>query len=397
MNEKTLEFPAKVYEEGKVKFLAPALPEGWEKATSPSGMPVFFNPHSKLSRDMAVLVVRTYFEKKGIRVCEPLAGCGVRGIRLAVETGLVSKLVLNDINKLAHSLIRENVKMAGLMDMAEVYSMDANALLAAHSTGKLRFDYVDVDPAGSPAPFLENAVRACQSGGLIGVTATDLAPLCGRNIPSCMRKYDAVPYASPYSKETAARILLGFVARTAARVGMSVSPVLTFYKRHYIRTFVKVTYGKTLAKESLKNVGWMFDCESCGSIRWSSYAEPITLCEVCKSIPHVFGPLWLGELASRNFVLRTMEKAYEADMNDACDLLRKILDEVQNIPFYYRVDEIGRKLKSSAPKPVSMVERLRSIGFSASLTHFDGQGFKTDAPRRVVEQVFSELTSLKTQ
>jgi len=231
---------------------------------------------------------------------------------------------------------------------------------------------------------------------LLGVTATDLAPLCGTNPLSCIRKYDAVPYASPYSKETAARILLGFVARTAARIGMSISPILTFYRRHYIRTFVRLNYGKTLAKESLKNVGWMYECKSCGSVQWSSYVEPIKLCEVCSSVPRVFGPLWLGELASKDLVLKALGMAYEADMKEAYSLLRKISEEIQTIPFYYRVDEIGKRLKSRAPKPASIVDELRSIGFNASLTHFDGQGFKTDAPREVVERVFSELTSSKT-
>lgn len=393
LDENALEFPTMVYEEGKVRFLAPALKEGWEKAVSPSGMPVFFNPHSKLSRDMAVLMVGAYFERKGIKVCEPLAGCGVRGIRIAVETGIVSKLVLNDINRFAYSLMKKNVEAAGLAEITEVYNLDANALLAAHSTGKLRFDYVDVDPAGSPAPFLENAIRSCQSGGLLGVTATDLAPLCGTNPLSCVRKYDAIPYTSPYSKETAARILLGFVARTAARVGMSISPVLTFYRRHYIRTFVRLNYGKTLAKESLKNVGWMSECKSCGSVQWSSYLEDFKLCEFCNSIPRFFGPLWLGELTSKDLILKALGMACEADMKEAYNLLRKISEEIQTIPFYYRVDEIGKKLRSRAPKPASIVDRLRSLGFNASLTHFDGQGFKTDAPREIVEEVFSELAT----
>ncbi len=393
MDEKGLEFPTMVYDEGKVRFLAPVLPEGWEKAVSPSGMPVFFNPHSKLSRDMAVLAVRAYFDRKGIRICEPLAGCGVRGIRITVETGTVSKLVLNDINKFAYSLMRKNVEMAGLTDITEVYNLDANAFLAAHSSKRLRFDYVDVDPAGSPAPFLENAIRSCQSGGLLGVTATDLASLCGTDVPSCIRKYDAMPYMSPYSKEMAARILVGFVTRTAARVGMGISPVLTFYRRHYIRTFVRLTYGKTLAKESFKNIGWMFECKSCGNIQWSSYFEPFKLCEVCKSNPRVFGPLWLGELTSKDFALKMLGIVYEADMKDAYNLLRKISDELQTVPFYYRVDEIGKRLKSRVPKPADVVDRLHSLGFNASLTHFDGQGFKTDAPREVIERVFLKLTS----
>jgi tRNA (guanine26-N2/guanine27-N2)-dimethyltransferase len=80
-------------------------------------------------------------------------------------------------------------------------------------------------------------------------------------------------------------------------------------------------------------------------------------------------------------------------MKEAYNLLRKISEEIQTIPFYYRVDEIGKKLRSRAPKPASIVDRLRSLGFNASLTHFDGQGFKTDAPREIVEEVFSELAT----
>ena len=43
------------------------------------------------------------------------------------------------------------------------------------------FDVVDLDPYGTPAMFLDSAVQTCVDGGLMAVTATDMAVLCGNN------------------------------------------------------------------------------------------------------------------------------------------------------------------------------------------------------------------------
>lgn len=389
-----LGFPVKIYEEGKVKFLAPLLPEGWEKSTSPSGIPVFYNPHSKVSRDMNVILLDTYFSERNISVCDSMAGCGVRGIRLAIETEKVGKLVLNDINKLAYMLIKRNVKSTGLESISEVYNYDANALLALHSNRKLRFDYVDVDPAGSPSPFIENALRACRSGGLVGITATDIAPLCGAKPKACLRKYDAIAVQLPLSKEIAARILVGFIARTAFRLGISIFPVLTFYRRHFIRTFVSIRFGKSIAMQSLKNVGLLIFCENCSSIHVVDRDEIECNCRICGSRLKLIGPLWIGWLSLNDFALKCLQKAYELGMDEASKILKLISEEIQDIPFYYTVDDLGRRLKRAVPSPSKIVEKLRSLGYRASLTHFDSKGFKTDAPIDIVKEVFLELSSM---
>jgi tRNA G26 N,N-dimethylase Trm1 len=43
-----------------------------------------------------------------------------------------------------------------------------------------RFDVVDLDPYGSAAPFLDAAVQSTADGGLICITCTDMAVLCGK-------------------------------------------------------------------------------------------------------------------------------------------------------------------------------------------------------------------------
>lgn len=44
------------------------------------------------------------------------------------------------------------------------------------------YDAVDLDPYGSPAHFLDAAVQAVSEGGLLMVTATDMAGACALSV-----------------------------------------------------------------------------------------------------------------------------------------------------------------------------------------------------------------------
>lgn len=50
----------------------------------------------------------------------------------------------------------------------------------SHQSMEDRFDVIDLDPYGSPAIFLDGAVQAIRDGGLLLVTCTDMAVLCGK-------------------------------------------------------------------------------------------------------------------------------------------------------------------------------------------------------------------------
>mmetsp|Transcript_5010 Transcript_5010/g.12093 ORF Transcript_5010/g.12093 Transcript_5010/m.12093 type:complete len:92 (+) Transcript_5010:49-324(+) len=54
----------------------------------------------------------------------------------------------------------------------------SNRSIGKNSKG---FDVIDLDPYGSAAEFLDGAVQAVSDGGLLCVTCTDKAVLCGRN------------------------------------------------------------------------------------------------------------------------------------------------------------------------------------------------------------------------
>lgn len=73
------------------------------------------------------------------------------------------------------------------------------------------YDAVDLDPYGSPTQLLDSAVQAVAEGGLLLVTATDMAVLCGNNGEACWGKYGSYPLHRPYCHEMALRILLAAI------------------------------------------------------------------------------------------------------------------------------------------------------------------------------------------
>ena len=70
-------------EEGEASLSIPELEQGVNLQQAMSRAPVFYNPLMRLNRDSAVLVLAAHEEEigRGITVCEPFCGSGVRGIR----------------------------------------------------------------------------------------------------------------------------------------------------------------------------------------------------------------------------------------------------------------------------------------------------------------------------
>ena len=65
--------------EGKALIKLPFAPKNIT-----SDMPVFYNPNMKINRDLTVLVVRYLYSllKRPLKVADPLAGSGIRSLRL---------------------------------------------------------------------------------------------------------------------------------------------------------------------------------------------------------------------------------------------------------------------------------------------------------------------------
>jgi tRNA (guanine26-N2/guanine27-N2)-dimethyltransferase len=397
-------FPTEIIKEGRVKVLVPQL-RAFVKLPSdyaPSKAPVFYNPVMELNRDLAVLALQAYQRRIGheICVCEPLTGCGLRGIRFAVEVEGVRKTVLNDINAQAYRLASYNVQMNGLAEQVTVKKQEANFILSSHSARRMRFDVVDIDPFGSPVPFLDSAVRALRSEGLLALTATDMASLCGVHPRACMRKYGGKPLRTEYCHELAARLLAGSLTTVAAKHDLGVNIVFTHRGEHYIRVYATVNYGARSADKSMGDMGFFLHCFKCfhrESMKGLLEVEHSPTCSECGSRLRAAGPLWLGRLFDSCFC-GMMEQENQRKRFRFKVKIAKMLSLIKSessAPFtYFVIDRMCDALNLPVPPVKSVVEGLGKDGFQAFLTHFSSKGVRSDVPACRLMDILRQLTSM---
>jgi tRNA (guanine26-N2/guanine27-N2)-dimethyltransferase len=400
-----MDFPTETVQEGKVKILVPKL-RAFAKTPSeyaPSKAPVFYNPVMELNRDIAVLALQAYQRtvNRKIIVCEPLTGCGVRGIRFASEVEGVKKVLINDINEKAFQLARANVQINNLSRRVSVKNEDANRFLSHYGAPRKRFDAIDIDPFGSPVPYLDSALRALRDGGFIALTATDMAPLCGVYPKACIRKYGGKPLRTEYCHELAVRLLAGCLATTAAKYDIGISVIFSHSTNHYIRLYAKIAYGAKKADESIKNMGYVVHCFNC--FHRETLKMPFLMgysgkCSECNSKIDYAGPLWLGKMFDKEFC-ENMEKEAE-HMTLGCrakvlKILALIKGEVDGPPTYYVINKLCDKLEVPVPSVRKVIDTLREGGFQACPTHFNFNGVRTNASAMEIMDVLKGCITME--
>jgi tRNA (guanine26-N2/guanine27-N2)-dimethyltransferase len=405
MKTVSFSFPTEIVAEGIVEVVVPKL-KAFVKEPSdyaPSKAPVFYNPVMELNRDLAVLALQTFqrFTGRKLKVCEPLAGCGIRGIRLAKEVKGVGKVVMNDINDQAYRLAKFNVEKNGLTGEVVVENEDANFLLGRFGAPRRRFDYVDVDPFGSPMPYVDSALRALRRGGLLALTATDLAPLCGVHPKACIRKYGGKPLRTEYCHELAVRLLAGALTRAAAKYDIGIKVLFSHSSQHYVRLYAAVDYGAKKADASLKNMGYIYHCFACfyREVSVGMFSCGKKMCQKCGSKMNIAGPLWTGKIVDKGFVSSMEREAKTIVFRQKRRIYRLLAltkEEAKAPITYFVVDKICDKLGLPVPPMKRVVAELERAGYKVGLTHFTTHGFRTDASAQVVTEVVAEMCQEET-
>ena len=318
-----------------------------------------------LDRDLGVAFVRA-LGRPLADGWEATAATGVRGLRLLREADGFRSFVFTEASPRTFEVLRANI--AG--------EPRATAFLADGSSAPAGapFDYVDVDPYGSPLPFLAAALAATRTGGVLAVTATDMPVLAGAQPSACRRRYGAEPVRGRLGPEGALRILLMVLAREARRGGRSALPLLAYGGGHLVRAHVELREG----------TGTPDPVGTIAPQRWTG--PPLGTAELV-------GPMWLGPVVDREIAPRLAVPGSAERPREAARLLRLLQDDAEPLPpFYYESNTLASRLALAAPPPLAeLLRALQAAGYHATRTHVRPEGIRTDAPRSAVEDVARAL------
>ncbi len=352
----------------------------------PSSVAVFYNPAMRMNRDVAVAAIACFSKNDPeYTYLDALSASGIRGLRIAKEVGL--NTTMSDWEDTSFELIKKNIELNNLTNCNAI-KRNANVVMLDDS-----FDIIDLDPFGSPAPFLDAACRSAKR--LLCITATDTAPLCGAHKKAGIRNYAAVPLKTEYYPEMGVRILMGAVARTLAKHDKAMTPLLSYASAHYVRLFVAVKKGINEADECLKNMGFISHCFGCGAREWK-YGLAVHMeekCHVCGHTTSLAGPLWLGRLHDSDFCGELLGENEKRGFKEALKLIATCRDEF-DIPMHYDYHKLCKSLGITAMPTDELVSALQEGGFKASRTHFSGISFKTDAGMEEIKKTIVELARI---
>ncbi|KAF8071357.1 tRNA (guanine(26)-N(2))-dimethyltransferase 1 [Scenedesmus sp. PABB004] len=343
----------------------------------------------------------------GLRVLEGLAASGLRSIRYALELEGVTRIDANDVDPSVVESMAANIAANGPR-AAKVHPTCSDARLLMLQSPSL-YHAVDLDPYGSPTAFLDSAVQSVAEGGLLAVTATDMAVLCGNSGEVCWTKYGSYPIHRPYCHEAAVRILLSCLDSHAARYKRYVVPLLSVHMDFYVRVFVRVFTSAGEVKASASKRAYVWQSQGCdswwlqpvgdqqqkgGGIKHTPGHGPVVP-ERCPESGAGFlmgGPIWARPLHDQAWVAGLLgDMAAESERYAAWPRLRGILtsvvEELPDVPLYYNIHDLCKTVRCSPPPAETLRSALLNAGYRVSGSHASPLALKTDAPPAAVWDV----------
>lgn len=343
----------KTVTEGKANLLVPS-----ESLTRKSE--AFYNPGMEHQRNVTIAALNIL---KPREILDPLAATGVRGIRILKEVSGVRKVVFNDANPMAVKIIERNLKLNKIKKSKyEIYRKDANLLFLE----KRKFDFIDIDPFGSPVKYLRNVGYSIKNGSVLGVTATDSGALAGKFRKACFRRYGVFVGTTDFPKELGIRVLITSILQNLAVHDLTFEPLYS-HANHYFRTIGLVKHGPD---RSLSKILFVSYCPKCHN----KIIGVEKSCENCKGKMNLLGPLWTGKIQDRGFCRKLLASFEFKNKKEIV-----MCSEESDSPFYYDMHEMARYLKTSPPKIEDVAKKLRKMNFCGSRTHLCRTGVKTNA------------------
>ena len=424
------------HREGRTLMLLPSLPEdGQGPGTKASGK-VFYNPAMAGSRTRSVLLLRHALDMGflGEGTVYALDGLTASGLRARRWLNELPAEMSERVSATIVDLEEEALRWAEASHNEFPPSQGGGIL--EPSKGDLRSvvlrsgrHWVDIDPYGSPMPFIDSAMQSMARSGVMEVSATDTAALTGSSRTALMRRYGARVRTDSLAHDSGMRVMLANFSRVAARHDRAIVPLLSVWDSHHLRVSFRVLKSVSTANELEDSIGWRVHSPTKEEVSASIDAglhpnsSVVHLPMHCmlplkfpidRSDPRVSGPLWVGPMGDRDAMssmteenalessgpefsvddpLGWDERRVEAERRRVARSVRHISEEsgVISSSHLVVVDDLAAWLGSGAPpSPRKIVDMLNEAGHSAGVSSYGRPSFRANAPwEAIVESAMS--------
>ena len=322
---------------------------------------------------------------------DAFAGVGARGIRVANEVPQMNIVELNDVNPIALDFASRSAAANGVSTRCIFTNQEARSLLVTHCRRDRQYDFVDLDPFGTPAFYIDCAVGAVVNGGFFSLTATDTPVLCGLYPKVAIRRYGGLPLRTGYCHELGLRLLVSAVARACMQHDLGLKCLFVHNTRHYMRAYLQILKGSINSDRTLAQIGYLNHCPDCLYREVST--EATLRCECGGNKIQRAGPLWVGEIYNETTLRSMLEEALGKSRMAVITLLQRALGEL-NLPLgYYLPDQMADHLDLPTPPPRRVIEELGKRGFRAARTALNPMGIRTNADPGSLSQVIKDYAS----
>jgi len=332
------------------------VPETVRKDMSP-----FYNPVMRTNREVSMGVLEA--QNEGVDAFFPLAGTGIRPLRCLKETTTMNSVVVNDINQHFPRRFKTYAEQNDVsLETVSINQEDARSLAF-----ELRsFDYVEIDPFGSPNKYLDGCIQQLRDGGILALTATDTAPLSGTYPTTCKRKYWASPHRSYEMHELGLRILIRKAQLIGTQHNRALTPLVSYASDHYFKAIFSCNKSK----------------KACHALQ-NNHA-------VIQREDTTVGPLWTGRLGDADaFNVASIPVSDKSE--ELLSTLRKEY-EVDTLGFY-DIHEAASEAGIGAPPAVnSVIQHIEEQGRQAERTHFSNTGVRTTISRDAFLNTIEDLS-----
>lgn len=324
---------------------------------------VFYNKEMKLNRDLTLLIIDKYFQKP-IIFCDPLCASGIREMRfLNVIPNKFKKIILGDISKSATKDIKKNFKRNKIsLKKVTIRNQDATISLLENF-----YDFIEIDPFGSPVPFLDIACQRIKHNGILSVTATDVAALCGTYPKTCFRKYSILTKMTPFYDELGLRNLIAYIQKQGAKYEKKLTPLISYSIAHYYKIFFVVEQSRTKSLEQIKQHSYFSQDKKTQEIILEKYQNKDSL-----------GKTYINSLNNKDF-LKKLDINLTSDNIKVKKIISK-LDLELDLFGSINIHLLKKNFKIKENKTFDeIITSLQKMGYLASKTSNAKFNIKTNA------------------